>query len=124
MYGVVLMMALSGGAGQPAWDDLAGEHVAKYGAQFQAHIVAQLFEPYPVATCRGQNLALRGADIGSRIDERAVNIEQVNRIAANHSTGLSPPSMARWIIFIGGNPWARNESWKSRRVNFAPRSLR
>jgi uncharacterized protein (TIGR03000 family) len=31
MYGVVLMMALSGGADQPAWTEVAGEHVAKYG---------------------------------------------------------------------------------------------
>jgi uncharacterized protein (TIGR03000 family) len=31
MYGVVLMMALSGGADQPAWTEAAGEHVAKYG---------------------------------------------------------------------------------------------
>jgi uncharacterized protein (TIGR03000 family) len=31
MYGVVLMMALSGGADMPAWNDAPGEHVAKYG---------------------------------------------------------------------------------------------
>ena len=31
MYGVVLMMALSGGADQPAWNEFAGEHVARYG---------------------------------------------------------------------------------------------
>jgi uncharacterized protein (TIGR03000 family) len=31
MYGVVLMMALSGGADQPARTDMAGEHVARYG---------------------------------------------------------------------------------------------
>jgi uncharacterized protein (TIGR03000 family) len=31
MYGVVLMMALSSGAEQPAWNDIAGEHVARYG---------------------------------------------------------------------------------------------
>jgi uncharacterized protein (TIGR03000 family) len=31
MYGVVLMMALSAGAEMPAWNDVAGEHVARYG---------------------------------------------------------------------------------------------
>jgi uncharacterized protein (TIGR03000 family) len=31
MYGVVLMMALSGGADVPALNDAAGEHIAKYG---------------------------------------------------------------------------------------------
>jgi len=31
MYGVVLMMALSGGADQPAWNEATGEHVARYG---------------------------------------------------------------------------------------------
>jgi uncharacterized protein (TIGR03000 family) len=31
MYSVVLMMALSSGANQPAWTEAAGEHVARYG---------------------------------------------------------------------------------------------
>jgi uncharacterized protein (TIGR03000 family) len=31
MYGVVLLMALSGGGDQPVWLDSAGEHIARYG---------------------------------------------------------------------------------------------
>jgi len=86
------------------------EQGAEYGAKFQADVAAQKFEAGARAARGRENLALRAADIGRGIEQRAVDIEQVNRITRNHRTGLSLPSIARRMILIGGNPCARNLS--------------
>src|SRR6266849_2180624 len=98
------------------------KQLSKYRTELAADIAAQKFKADRRATERCQHVTLRAADVRRRIEQRAVDIEQVNRITRNHRTGLSLPSMARRMILTGGKPCARNLSWKSSSVKLAPRS--